>query len=88
MKAVWDARADLPLDVRQASAAADEKRMRFQYDRITGKPQEDHTKFSRFTRAVMGYNFVRVMNPYGMGATAMDVRRLFVRFDVTNMEPT
>jgi len=31
--------------------------------------------------------FVRVTNPFGMGATAMDVRRLLVRFDVTNMEP-
>jgi len=67
MKAAWDARTDLPHDKRKASAARDEARMQFMYDRIIGIPDKfDSTKTGRFLRAVRDYNFVRVMNQVGL----------------------
>jgi hypothetical protein len=67
MKAVWDAKGDVPLDVRKASVARDEKRMQFMYDRVTGVPQAfKSTTAGRALKAAMDYNYVRIMNQVGL----------------------
>lgn len=67
MRAVWDAKTEVPFDKRKASADRDEARIQFIYDRIIGIPDKfDSTKTGRFLRAVRDYNFVRVMNQVGL----------------------
>lgn len=67
MRATWDAKTELPLDKRKASADRDEKRMRFMYDRVTGVPDAfDSSGTGRALRAVLGYNYTRVMNQVGL----------------------
>ncbi|MBN9020038.1 MAG: DUF882 domain-containing protein [Rhizobiales bacterium] len=67
MRAVWDAKTELPFDKRKASADRDAARMQFIYDRIIGIPDKfDATKTGRFLRAVRDYNFTRVMNQVGL----------------------
>ncbi|MCJ8507947.1 phage tail tip lysozyme [Rhizobium lemnae] len=67
MRSVWDAKTHIPHADRMKAANADEARLQFIYDRITGTP--DQTKFpnlAKWARAVHGYNYTRVMNQVGL----------------------
>ncbi|MCJ2113272.1 hypothetical protein MKK64_19010 [Methylobacterium sp. E-025] len=67
MRATWDARTDLPFDKRTRLADADQKRMEFVYDRVTGIPDQfDRTTLGRGLQVVRDYNFIRVMNQVGL----------------------
>lgn len=67
MRATWDARTDLPHDTRVGRADADQKRMEFVYERITGVPDQfDRTGMGRALQVVRDYNFIRVMNQVGL----------------------
>jgi len=67
MRATWDARTDLPHDKRVKLADADQKRMEFVYDRVTGIPDQfDRTTLGRGLQIVRDYNFIRVMNQVGL----------------------
>lgn len=67
MRAAWDARTDLPHATRKGNADADQKRMEFVYERVTGIPDEfDRTSMGRGLQIVRDYNFIRVMNQVGL----------------------
>ncbi|KQP93771.1 hypothetical protein ASF60_13975 [Methylobacterium sp. Leaf113] len=67
MRATWDARTDLPHDKRMKLADADQKRMEFVYDRVTGVPDQfDRTTLGRGLQVLRDYNFIRVMNQVGL----------------------
>jgi hypothetical protein len=83
MRATWDARTDLPHDKRVKLADADQKRMEFVYERVTGVPDQfDRTTLGRGLQIVRDYNFIRVMNQVGLaqiGETLGVVTRLGIK---------
>ncbi|MEH3146267.1 MAG: phage tail tip lysozyme [Methylobacterium frigidaeris] len=83
MRATWDARTDLPHDRRMKLADADQKRMEFVYDRVTGIPDQfDRTTLGRGLQVIRDYNFIRVMNQVGLaqiGETLGVVTRLGIK---------
>ena len=67
MRAVWDAKTEMPQATRKAMADRDEARLRFMYDRITGVPdQTNFPNLAKWARAIHGYNYTRVMNQVGL----------------------
>lgn len=67
MRAVWDAKTELPFDKRKRLADRDEKRMQWLYDRVIGIPDAfETTTAGKTLRAIRDYNFARVMNQVGL----------------------
>lgn len=67
MRAAWDARTDLPHDVRKAKADVDQARLEFMYNRITAAADPvEHKNLAKWARAIHSWNFMRVMNQVGL----------------------